>query len=152
MAEAEGKGGGGIEEIEGSCSCKPFTNPFSRCVIFRFFFLFLIFFNILFVSARIHPISIFQYSPDLSFSRTFAGEASEAQDHSRGRGEKIGSEKEGGGRASPAWNRWVRFIPICLLLFFIDFRERPPPWCFSFLSYRGEEATWYGGKEKVRLP
>lgn len=45
----------------------------------------------------------------LSFA-LFAGEASEAQDYSRGRGEEIGSEKEGGGRTSPTWNRWVYSI------------------------------------------
>lgn len=63
-----------------------------------------------FVALRVHKIP---YLPSrstmvLSFIAVsspvslFTGEASEAQDHSRGRGEEIGAEKEGGGRTSPA--------------------------------------------------
>lgn len=75
MAKATNQGRGGVEEIKGM-------------IISRLYFVlsFLILYSISSVSIK----NIF-----------FSGKTSQAQNHPRRRGKKIGAEEEGGGGASP---------------------------------------------------
>lgn len=72
MAKAESQGGGGTEETEGTIS------PYS------------------FILFALALDTLFEEYLCLS-----VGETSQAQGHSRGRGEENGSKEEGGGGTSP---------------------------------------------------
>jgi len=71
MAKAKSQGRRGVEEIKGTIC------PYTRVI--------LLLFNTLFNVKKCIVL----------------GEASQAQDHPRGRGEEIGPEEEGRGRTSP---------------------------------------------------
>lgn len=91
MAETESQGGGGAEEIEG-----PYSNAFHLCLSFFSFIT-------LDMEIPCGPLQAFMYL--LSVLLCVLGEASQAQDHSCGRREEIGPEKEGRRRTSSTRNR-----------------------------------------------
>lgn len=91
MAEAKNQGGGGVKETEG-------TILSSRCAFLLRFFL---------ASARMKNLTV----EIRTVVFRFLGETSQAQSHSRGRGEEISSEEEGRGGAPPTGDRYAFLYP-----------------------------------------
>lgn len=91
----------------------------------------------------------------------FSGETIQAQSHSRGRGEEIGPEEEGGGGTSSTRNRYeCASRSYDTLSPFPKKRKKKRKKktsedlteLFEFFFFRGEETTRRRGEEKVGVP